>query len=208
MDIGNYLKENRLKKNMTQQELADKLGVTDRAISNWENNKRLPDYTLINSLCNELDLNIEDLFLKEDEIIEKYYKEKISKVVLILNAVLFVLALAIVLNTHFVYYILLCSILLIYLYCLCEYKSIKKYTRTIGTITSVKKLYFIKINKKFFRTSLYKDSYFPLLIKIKYVAYNKEYIKKKIIFKNIKLTKDMKIFIIYNKNNPNIMKLL
>ena len=71
MDIGNYLKESRIKKNLTQQELADKLGVTDRAISNWENNKRLPDYTLIYNLCNELDISINDLFLESDKVIEK-----------------------------------------------------------------------------------------------------------------------------------------
>ena len=208
MNIGNYLKEGRIKKNLTQQELADKLGVTDRAISNWENDKRLPDYTLIYSLCNELDINIDDLFLCDDKLIEKYYKEKVNKVVLMLNTALLVLAIAIILNRHFMYYILLGIMLLIYLYLLYDYKNIKKYKRTFGTITSIKKLYFIKINKKFFRTSIYKDSYFPLLITIKYKIYDKEYTKKKVIFKDINLTKDTKISIVYKGNNPNKIKML
>ena len=106
------------------------------------------------------------------------------------------------------YYILIGIILLIYLYLLYDYKNIKKYRETLGTITSIKKLYFIKINKKFFRTSIYKDSFFPLLITIKYKIDNKEYKKKKIIFKDVKLAKDTKISIIYKKNNPKKIQLL
>ena len=45
--IGKFIAECRKEKNMTQQELADKLGVTDRAISHWENGRRLPDYSLL-----------------------------------------------------------------------------------------------------------------------------------------------------------------
>ncbi|MBQ1679312.1 MAG: helix-turn-helix transcriptional regulator, partial [Oscillospiraceae bacterium] len=43
--IGKFIAECRKEKNLTQQELADKLGVTDRAISHWENGRRLPDYS-------------------------------------------------------------------------------------------------------------------------------------------------------------------
>ena len=55
--IGKFIANLRKEKNMTQQELADKLGVTDRAVSNWENGRRLPDYSLLNDLCNILQKN-------------------------------------------------------------------------------------------------------------------------------------------------------
>ena len=44
--IGKFIANLRKEKNMTQQELANKISVTDRAISNWENGRRLPDYSL------------------------------------------------------------------------------------------------------------------------------------------------------------------
>ena len=49
--IGKFIAELRKENNMTQQELADKLMVTDRAVSNWENGRRLPDYSLLKELC-------------------------------------------------------------------------------------------------------------------------------------------------------------
>ncbi len=63
--IGRFIANCRKSKNMTQQELADKLGVTDRAISNWENGRRLPDYTLLKDLCYELGITINDLLSGE-----------------------------------------------------------------------------------------------------------------------------------------------
>ena len=41
--IGKFIKEKRLKKNLTQSEFANILGVTERTVSNWENGKNLPD---------------------------------------------------------------------------------------------------------------------------------------------------------------------
>ena len=49
--IGKFILELRKEKNMTQQELADKIGVTDRAISKWENGRGLPDLSLITVLA-------------------------------------------------------------------------------------------------------------------------------------------------------------
>ena len=59
--IGKFIAELRKEKNMTQQELADKIGVTDRAISNWENGRRLPDLSLIKVVASELDISIAEL---------------------------------------------------------------------------------------------------------------------------------------------------
>ncbi len=63
--IGKFIAEIRKEKKMTQQELADKINVTDRAVGNWENGRRLPDYSIIKNLCSELDITINELFAGE-----------------------------------------------------------------------------------------------------------------------------------------------
>ena len=42
--IGNFIKQKRKEKKITQSELAEKLNVTDRAISKWENGRGMPDF--------------------------------------------------------------------------------------------------------------------------------------------------------------------
>lgn len=59
--IGKFIAKCRKDKKMTQQELADKLGITDRAVSHWENGRSIPDISLYKSLCNELGISIEEL---------------------------------------------------------------------------------------------------------------------------------------------------
>ena len=73
--IGKFIFELRKEKSMTQQELADKLGVTDRAISHWENGRRLPDYSLLKDISNELDISINEL-LAGERLTEKDLKQK------------------------------------------------------------------------------------------------------------------------------------
>ncbi len=73
--IGKFISKLRKEKNMTQQELADKLGVTDRAISHWENGRRLPDYSLLKDLCDVLSISINELFSGE-KISNENYKKK------------------------------------------------------------------------------------------------------------------------------------
>ena len=63
--IGKFIAECRKKKNMTQQELAEKLGVSDRTIGNWENGRNMPDLALFKPLCNELDITLNDLMSGE-----------------------------------------------------------------------------------------------------------------------------------------------
>ena len=82
--IGNFIAECRKEKNMTQQELADKLGVTDRAISHWENGRRLPDYSMLNDLCDVLSISIIELFSGEKISKEDYEtkaEENMSKLI-------------------------------------------------------------------------------------------------------------------------------
>ncbi len=63
--IGKFIAELRKEKNMTQQDLANKLHVTDRAVSHWENGRRLPDVSLFQSLCDILDISINELISGE-----------------------------------------------------------------------------------------------------------------------------------------------
>ena len=49
--IGRFIAECRKEKNMTQQELAEKLGVSDRTVGNWENGRNMPDLSLFTPLC-------------------------------------------------------------------------------------------------------------------------------------------------------------
>lgn len=65
--IGKFISELRKEKNMTQLELANKLGITDRAISKWENGRGMPDVSLLEPLCNELNISISEL-LKGEKI--------------------------------------------------------------------------------------------------------------------------------------------
>ena len=68
--IGKFIANVRKEKKLTQKNLADKLGITDRAISKWENGKSLPDLSLLKPLCDALDITINELLSGE------YIKEK------------------------------------------------------------------------------------------------------------------------------------
>ncbi len=60
-NIGKFIAYLRKENNMTQQELAEKLGVSDRSVSNWENGKCLPDISLYKDICNIFDISLVDL---------------------------------------------------------------------------------------------------------------------------------------------------
>ncbi len=91
--IGKYIVECRKKKNMTQQELAEKLGVSDRTIGNWENGRNMPDLSLFKPLSEILGISIAELLdggkidknniaYKSEEILTNtinYQTEKIRK---------------------------------------------------------------------------------------------------------------------------------
>lgn len=59
--IGSFIAKKRKEKNLTQQELAEKVGVTNRTIINWENGKNIPDYSLLIPLCEILEITIDEL---------------------------------------------------------------------------------------------------------------------------------------------------
>lgn len=63
--IGKFISSKRKEKNITQSELAEMLGITDRAISKWENGNCLPDANNMPEPCKILDITINDLFSGE-----------------------------------------------------------------------------------------------------------------------------------------------
>ena len=76
--IGKFIAECRKKLNMTQQELAEKLGVSDRTVGNWENGRNMPDLSLFKPLCRELHITLND-FLSGEVVKEQEYQEKLEE---------------------------------------------------------------------------------------------------------------------------------
>ena len=63
--IGKFIAECRKKNNLTQMQLAEKLNITDRAITKWENGKSMPDSSIMLELCNELKISVNELLSGE-----------------------------------------------------------------------------------------------------------------------------------------------
>ena len=76
--IGKFILELRKEKKMTQQELADKIGVTDRAISKWENGRGVPDLSLMKPLCDELGISINEL-ISGEKIDKREYQDRFEE---------------------------------------------------------------------------------------------------------------------------------
>lgn len=73
--IGKFIKERRNLKNITQSDLASILGITDRAISKWENGICMPDVGTIPEICKILDITVNDLFSGEIVKMKDYDKK-------------------------------------------------------------------------------------------------------------------------------------
>ena len=76
--IGKFIAQLRKEKKMTQIDLASKLGITDRAISKWENGRGMPDLSLLMPLCEILDVSINEL-LSGARLDNKNYQEKLEE---------------------------------------------------------------------------------------------------------------------------------
>ena len=63
---GDFLARKRKEKNMTQMVLAEALGVSNKTISKWETGNGMPDYSIIEQLCKELDITVSELLDGED----------------------------------------------------------------------------------------------------------------------------------------------
>lgn len=91
--VGEFIAKCRKEKQMTQAELAEKLGITDRSVSKWERGINLPDTTIMAELCEVLGITINDLFNGDYVDVKKENNNK--KVFIILICLLvFLLALS------------------------------------------------------------------------------------------------------------------
>lgn len=82
--IGKFIANCRKKNNLTQKQLAEKLNITDRAISKWENGKGMPDSSIMIDLCNELKISVNEL-LSGEKIEMKEYNKKAEENLFELN---------------------------------------------------------------------------------------------------------------------------
>ena len=64
--IGSYIARKRREQNLTQEQLAQQLGVSNKTISKWENGKCMPDYSIIEPLCDALHVTLPELMDGED----------------------------------------------------------------------------------------------------------------------------------------------
>ena len=108
--IGKFIAQCRVDKNITQAQLAEKLGVSNKTISRWENGRNMPDYSILKDLCNVLDIDVNEFLSGEkikkdnyeikyneniDNILREYYKIKkqrnIVKNILIIVFTMFII---------------------------------------------------------------------------------------------------------------------
>lgn len=73
--IGKFIADRRRKANLTQMQLAEKLGITDRAISKWETGRALPDSSIMLELCGTLGITVNDLLSGEVVSMDNYNKQ-------------------------------------------------------------------------------------------------------------------------------------
>ena len=79
--IGEFISTRRKLKKLTQEQLAEKLNISDRAVSKWERGICLPDASIMIELCKILDINVNEL-LSGEKIDMKDYKDKNEKLLL------------------------------------------------------------------------------------------------------------------------------
>jgi len=73
--IGRFIAKCRKKTNLTQMQLAEKLNITDRAVSKWETGKAMPDSSIMLDLCDVLGISVNDLLCGEVVAMDNYNKE-------------------------------------------------------------------------------------------------------------------------------------
>ena len=76
MNIGNNISALRKKKRITQEELANELGVSAQAVSKWENNSSCPDVSLLTQIADYFNVSVDDLLRAEEGDIVDFSENK------------------------------------------------------------------------------------------------------------------------------------
>lgn len=87
MEFSETIKRIREERKLTQKQLADIIGVSDRTISKWENGSSVPDLITIQNLCNKLDISVKSIITSEYSLSDKVNKYK-RKLYTLLNYLL------------------------------------------------------------------------------------------------------------------------
>ena len=82
--VGKFIAKCRKEKGLTQESLAEKLGITYKAVSKWECGKILPDASIMIELCNLLDISVNEL-LTGEKLQQKEYQTQAEKNLVELN---------------------------------------------------------------------------------------------------------------------------
>ena len=80
LTIGKFIAQKRKEKNLTQEQLSEKLGVSNKTVSKWECGKCMPDYGIVKPLCQELNITVSELMdgeVKDDNSIRVFDEEQI-----------------------------------------------------------------------------------------------------------------------------------
>ena len=80
LTIGKFIAQKRKEKNLTQEQLAEKLGVSNKTVSKWETGKCMPDYSIVQPLCKELGITVAELMdgeVGEEKSVRTYDEEQI-----------------------------------------------------------------------------------------------------------------------------------
>ncbi len=75
LKIGKFISSKRKAKNLTQAELAEKLNITDRAVSKWECGRSLPDSAIMLELCELLEISVNELLTGEELEMNTYNEQ-------------------------------------------------------------------------------------------------------------------------------------
>ena len=77
---GKFIAHKRKEKNLTQEQLAEKLGVSNKTVSKWETGKCMPDYSVVKALCDELEITVAELMdgeASDEKSVRTYDEEQI-----------------------------------------------------------------------------------------------------------------------------------
>ena len=80
MATGKFISQKRKEKSLTQEQLAEKLGVSNKTVSKWETGKCMPDYSVVKTLCDELEITFSELMdgeKSEEKSVRTYDEEQI-----------------------------------------------------------------------------------------------------------------------------------
>ena len=79
--VGKFIADQRKRVGLTQLQLAEKMGITDRAVSKWETGRSLPDSAIMLELCEVLQITVNDLLSGEAVMTDQYNKELEAKLI-------------------------------------------------------------------------------------------------------------------------------